>query len=259
MILNSAYCFITIISTIHRWCIMKRIKIIPRPKPDGVLVPQPPPPPPITTAVSVVKSYEKEHARDMEINDLKDDISNLKKELMDLKTQFENFIKQSQQQQSQQQQSQQQQTQQQLKRGCICDFVEWVDALEITNEDLEKLFNSKDICDWACSFVVDDLKKKSFDHVPICSIKGSKSDILIYISKNWTKLTDEELSVQFVNKIFKKLLRAFTDWKNENYKLIMMNDKVGSVYHTNNARILSFNENATKLKLKLFNALNNMN
>ena len=233
---------------------MKRIKIIPRPKPDGVLVPQPPPPPPIATAVSVVKSVDKEHARDMEINDLKDDISNLKKELMDLKTQFENFIKQSQHQQSQQQQSQQQ-----LKRGCICDFVEWVDALEITSEDLEKLFNSKDICDWACSFVVDDLKKKSFEHVPICSIKGSKSDILIYISKNWMRLTDEELSVQFVNKIFKKLLRAFTDWKNENYKLIMINDKVGSLYHTNNARILSFNENATKLKLKLFNALNNMN
>jgi hypothetical protein len=240
---------------------MKRIKIIPRPKTDGVLVP--PLNVPIVPIVPIVPSVpsdekEKEHARDVEINNLKDDISNLKKELMDLKTQFENFIKQSQQQQSQQEQSQQQ-SQQQLKRGCICDFVEWVDALEITSEDLEKLFNSKDICDWACRFVVDDLKKKSFEHVPICSIKGSKSDILIYISKNWTKFTDEEFSVQFVNKIFKKLLRSFTDWKNENYKLIMMNDKVGSVYHTNNARILSFNENATKLKLKLFNALNNVN
>lgn len=227
---------------------MKRIKIIPRPKPELV----PPLNAPIVPSVPSDEK-DKEHARDMEINNLKDDISNLKKEMMDLKTQFDNFIKQSQQQQSQQQ------SQQQLKRGCICDFVEWVDALEITSEDLEKLFNSKDICDWACRFVVDDLKKKSFEHVPICSIKGSKSDILIYISKNWTKLTDEELSVQFVNKIFKKLLRAFTDWKNENYKLIMMNDKVGSIYHTNNARILSFNENATKLKLKLFNALNNVN
>ena len=245
MILKSVYC-IFIISAIHRCYIMKRIKIIPRPKPELV-------PPLNVPSVPIVPSDEKEHARDMEINNLKDDISNLKKEMMDLKTQFENFIKQSQQQQSQQQ------SQQQLKRGCICDFVEWVDALEITSEDLEKLFNSKDVCDWACSFVMDDLKKKSFEYVPICSIKGSKSDILIYISKNWTKFTDEEFSVQFVNKIFKKLLRAFTDWKNENYKLIMMNDKVGSVYHTNNARILSFNENATKLKLKLFNALNNMN
>ena len=229
---------------------MKRIKIIPRPKPELVPPPLLPLPPTVSVAPNV-QSDEKEHARDVEINNLKYDISNLKKELMVLKTHFENFIKQSQQQQSQQQQ--------QLKRGCSCDFVEWVDALEITSEDLEKLFNSKDICDWACSFVVDDLKRKSFEHVPICSIKGSKSDILIYISKNWTKLTNEELSVQFVNKIFKKLLRAFTDWKNENYKLIMMNDKVGSVYHTNNARILSFNENATKLKLKLFNALNNVN
>ena len=227
---------------------MKRIKIIPRPKPELV----PPLNAPIVPSVPSDEK-DKEHARDMEINNLKDDISNLKKEMMDLKTQFDNFIKQSQQQQSQQQ------SQQQLKRGCICDFVEWVDALEITSEDLEKLFNSKDICDWVCSFVVDDLKRKSFENVPICSIKGSKSDILIYISKNWTKLTDEELSVQFVNKIFKKLLRAFTDWKNENYKSIMMNDKVASVYHTNNARILSFNENATKLKLKLFNALNNVN
>lgn len=226
---------------------MKRIKIIPRPKPELV-------PPLNVPIVPSVPSDEKENARDMEIISLKDDITNIKKELMDLKTQFENFIKQSQQQQSHHTQQQQQ-----LKRGCICDFVEWVDALEITSEDLEKLFNSKDVCDWACSFVVDDLKKKSFENVPICSIKGSKSDILIYISKNWTKLTDEELLIQFVNKIFKKLLRTFTDWKNENYKSIMMNDKVGSVYHTNNARILSFNENATKLKLKLFNALNNMN
>lgn len=257
------YCVITIISAIHRCYIMKRIKIIPRPKPELLVPPPSPPPPPLPTASVVAndKASDKreEHARDIEINNLKDDISNLKKEMMDLKAQFDNFIKQSQQQQSQQQQSHQMQQQQQLKRGCICDFVEWVDALEITSEDLEKLFNSKDVCDWACSFVVDDLKKKSFEHVPICSIKGSKSDILIYISKNWTKLTDEELLVQFVNKIFKKLLRTFTDWKNENYKSIMMNDKVGSVYHTNNARILSFNENATKLKLKLFNALNNLN
>ena len=150
---------------------MKRIKIIPRPKPE--LVPPPLLPPP---TASVVASYEKdkEHARDVEINNLKDDISNLKKEMMDLKTQFENFIKQSQQQQSQQEQSQQQ-SQQQLKRGCICDFVEWVDALEITSEDLEKLFNSKDICDWACRFVVDDLKKNHLSTSRFVQSKGQKA------------------------------------------------------------------------------------
>jgi len=218
--------------------VIKKIKIIPKPKP-------------------LVPIDEKEHARDMEIINLKDDISNLKKELMDFKTQFEYFKKELQQSQQQSQQSQQQS--QHSQRGCSCDFVEWINTLEITSEDLEKLFNSKDVCDWACSFVVDDLNKKSFECVPICSIKGSKSDILIYTSNCWTKLTDEELSLQFVNKLFKKLLRSFTDWKNDNYKLIMANDKIGSIYHTNNARILSFNENATKLKLKLFNALNNMN
>jgi len=217
--------------------VIKKIKIIPKPKP-------------------LVPIDEKEHARDMEIINLKDDISNLKKELMDFKTQFEYFKKELQQSQQQSQQSQQQS--QHSQRGCSCDFVEWINTLEITSEDLEKLFNSKDVCDWACSFVVDDLNKKSFECVPICSIKGSKSDILIYTSNCWTKLTDEELSLQFVNKLFKKLLRSFTDWKNDNYKLIMANDKIGSIYHTNNARILSFNENATKLKLKLFHALNNM-
>ena len=217
--------------------VIKKIKIIPKPKP---LVP-------------VITVDEKERGRDMEIINLKDDISNLKKELMDFKTQFEYF-----KQEMQQSQQTQQQSQQQSQLGCSCDFVEWINTLEITIEDLEKLFNSKDVCDWACNFVVDDLKKKSFEHIPICSIKGSKSDILIYISNRWTKLTDEELSVQFVNKLFKKLLRSFTDWKNDNYKLIMVNDKIGSIYHTNNARILSFNENSTKLKLKLFHALNNM-
>jgi hypothetical protein len=128
--------------------------------------------------------------------------------------------------------------------------------LEITSDDLEKLFNSKDVCDWTCMFVVDNLNKKTSEYVPICSLKGSRSDILIYTSKNWKKLTDEELSVEFMNKLFKKILRSFTDWKNDNYKQIMINEKVGSIYHTNNARILSFNDNATKLKLKLFHALN---
>ena len=233
---------------------MKKIKIIPKPKPNLEFVP---PPSPIVPVASNVPSdeKEKEDARDTEIFNLKDDIANLKKELMDLKKQFQYFI------QSQQPQPQQPQQPQQLSscRGCNCNFAEWVDKLEISSEELEKLFKSKDVVDWACSFVVDDLKKKSFEYVPICSIKGSKCDILIYISKNWTKLTDEELLVQFVNKIFKKLLRSFTDWKNDNYKSIMMNDKISSIYHTNNARILSFNENATKLKLKLFHALNNMN
>jgi len=234
---------------------MKRIKIIPKPKPELLLVPPPPSPPPI------IKSDEKEHARDMEIINLKDNISNIKKELMDFKTQLE-YFKQELQEQSQKQmqhQQHQQHQQQQSKRGCSCDFVEWVNALEITSEDLEKLFKSKDVCDWACNLIVDDLNKKSFEHIPICSIKGSKSDILIYISSSWMKPTDEELSLQFVNKLFKKLLRSFTDWKNENYKLIMANEKIGSIYHTNNARILSFNENTVKLKHKLFHALNNMN
>jgi hypothetical protein len=226
---------------------MKRIKIIPKPKPELLLVPPPPSPPPI------VKSDEKEHARDMEIINLKDNIANIKKELMDFKTQYEYF------KQELQQQSQKQTQQQQSKRGCSCDFVEWVNALEITSEDLEKLFKSKDVCDWACNLIVDDLNKKSFEHIPICSIKGSKNDILIYTSSSWMKPTDEELSLQFVNKLFKKLLRSFTDWKNENYKLIIANEKIGSIYHTNNARILSFNENTVKLKHKLFHALNNMN
>lgn len=207
----------------------------------------------ITTNVISAISETSGHDHDdnaWEIKELKDDIFNLKKELIELKTQFDIF-KQQQQLKHQSQQSQ---------HFCSCDFIEWVNTLEITIADLERLFKSKDICDWACNFIVDDLKKKSFEHVPICSIKGSKSDILIYTSNSWTKPTDEELSVQLVNKLFKKLLRSFTDWKNENYKLIMMNDKIGTVYHTNNARILSFNENTVKLKHKLFHALlNNMN
>jgi len=193
-----------------------------------------------------------------EIKELKDDIFNLKKELMELKTQFDIFKQQQSQQQSHQshQSHQSLQQSQQSQDVCSCDFIEWVNTLEITPADLERLFNSKDICDWVCNLITDDLNKKSFQQVPICSIKGSKNDILIYTSNSWTKPTDEDLSLHFVNKLFKKLLRSFTDWKNENYKLIMMNDKIGTIYHTNNVRILSFNENTVKLKHKLFHALN---
>jgi hypothetical protein len=189
-----------------------------------------------------------------EIKELKDDIFNLKKELMELKTQFDIFKQQQETHQSHQ--SQQSHQSHQSQHVCSCDFIEWVNTLEITPADLERLFNSKDICDWVCNLITDDLNKKSFQQVPICSIKGSKNDILIYTSNSWTKPTDEELSLHFVNKLFKKLLRSFTDWKNENYKLIMMNDKIGTIYHTNNVRILSFNENTVKLKHKLFHALN---
>ena len=236
---------------------MKKIKIKPKSKPNDFVT--------TTTTTSSISEINVHDDNVSEIKELKDDIFNLKKELIELKAQFEIFKQhQSQQQQSQQQpshqqQSQQQQSQQQLQHFCSCDFIEWANALEIKVEDLEKLFKSKDICDWACNLIIDNLNKKSFEHIPICSIKGSKNDILIHTSNRWMKLTDEELSLQFVNKLFKKLLRSFTDWKNENYKLIMVNEKIGTIYHTNNARILSFNENTVKLKHKLFHALNNMN
>ena len=196
----------------------------------------------MTTSASAITSETSNHDDSSEIKELKDDIFNLKKELIELKTQFDIF--------KQQQESWLHQSPHQSQHFCSCDFIEWVNTLEITPADLERLFKSKDICDWACSLIVDDLKKKTFEHVPICSIKGSKNEILIYTSNRWMKPTDEELSLQFVNKLFKKLLRSFTDWKNENYKLIMMNDKIGTIYHTNNARILSFNENTVKLKHK---------
>jgi hypothetical protein len=226
---------------------MKKIKIKPKPKPNDFVT--------TTSAISEINIHDDNVS---EIKELKDDIFNLKKELIELKAQFEIFKQYQSQNQSHQQQSQNQ-SQQQLQHFCNCDFIEWANELEIKVEDLEKLFKSKDICDWACNLIVDNLNKKSFEHIPICSIKGSKNDILIYTSNRWMKLTDEELSLQFVNKLFKKLLRSFTDWKNENYKLIMMNEKIGTIYHTNNARILSFNENTVKLKHKLFHALNNMN
>ena len=236
---------------------MKKIKI--KPKPKSI-----PPNDSITTTtltrittsatseISETNCYDDDNNA-CEIKELKDDIFNLKKELIELKTQFDIF---KQQQQLWSQQSHQSHQSHQSQHFCSCDFIEWVSTLEITPADLERLFNSKEICDWACNLIVDDLNKKTFEHVPICSIKGSKNDILIYTSNRWMKPTDEELSLLFVNKLFKKLLRSFTDWKNENYKLIMMNDKIGSIYHTNNARILSFNENTVKLKHKLFHALN---
>lgn len=234
---------------------MKKIKIKPKPKPNDFVTTTT-----TTSAISAISAISEINIHDdnvSEIKELKDDIFNLKKELIELKAQFEIFKQHQSQQQSQNQS--QQQSQQQLQHFCNCDFIEWANELEIKVEDLEKLFKSKDICDWACNLIVDNLNKKSFEHIPICSIKGSKNDILIYTSNRWMKLTDEELSLQFVNKLFKKLLRSFTDWKNENYKLIMMNEKIGTIYHTNNARILSFNENTVKLKHKLFHALNNMN
>ena len=135
------------------------------------------------------------------------------------------------------------------------DFCDWTNGLELTLHDLETMFESKDIVDWACKFIVADLKQRSSHPYPLCAIKGSRNEMLMYDKGVWKKMTDQEFSSTIMNKMFKKLLAAFTAWKNENYNKILTSEQFSTLYHSNYARILSFNENASKLKTKLFHAL----
>jgi len=137
------------------------------------------------------------------------------------------------------------------------DFSEWVNGFEMVPEDLEKLFQSKDIIEWACHFIMGDLNKKKMNPYPICSIKGSKNEILVYDLKRWRKISDNELFTKLTDKLFKKILKIFTQWKNDNYSRILTIEQFATMYHSNYARILSFNENFSKLKLKLFHLLEN--
>ena len=137
------------------------------------------------------------------------------------------------------------------------DFSEWVNGFEMVPEDLENLFQSKDIIEWACHFIMGDLNKKKMNPYPICSIKGSKNEILVYDSKRWRKISDNELFTKVTDKLFKKILKIFTQWKNDNYSRILTSEQFATMYHSNYARILSFNENFSKLKLKLFHLLEN--
>ena len=139
------------------------------------------------------------------------------------------------------------------------EFSEWINGLEMMPEDLEKLFQSKDIIDWACHFIMGDLNKKKIHPYPLCSIKDSKNDILVYDSKRWRKISDAELFTKFTDKLFKKILKTFTQWKNDNYSRILTSEHFATMYHSNYAKILSFNENFSKLKLKLFHILDNQN
>ena len=135
------------------------------------------------------------------------------------------------------------------------DFCDWTNGLELTLHDLETMFESKDMVDWACKFIVADLKQRSSHPYPLCAIKGSRNEMLMYDKGVWKKMTDQEFSSTIMNKMFKKLLAAFTAWKNENYNKILTSEQFSTLYHSNYARILSFNENASKLKTKLFHAL----
>ena len=143
------------------------------------------------------------------------------------------------------------------KQGDMSDFSEWINGMEMVPEDLENLFQSKDIIEWACHFMMGDLNKKKIHPYPICSIKGSKNEILVYDSKRWRKISDNELFTKLTDKLFKKILKIFTQWKNDNYSKILTSEHFATMYHSNYARILSFNENFSKLKLKLFNVLEN--
>jgi hypothetical protein len=135
------------------------------------------------------------------------------------------------------------------------DFGEWISGLELTLHDLEAMFESKDVVEWASKFIVADLKKRSSHPYPLCAIKGSRNEMLMYDNNAWKKMTDQEFSSTIMNKMFKKLLAVFTAWKNENYNKILTSEQFSTLYHSNYARILSFNENASKLKTKLFHAL----
>jgi hypothetical protein len=136
------------------------------------------------------------------------------------------------------------------------DFGEWASCgLEVTRQDLEMMFESSDVVDWACKFIVADLKQKSSHPYPLCAIKGSRNEILMYDKCAWKKMTDQEFASTIMNNVFKKLLAAFTAWKNENYNKILTSEHFSTLYHSNYARILSFNENASKLKIKLFHVL----
>jgi hypothetical protein len=135
------------------------------------------------------------------------------------------------------------------------DFGVWVSGLEVTSHDLEAMFESKEIVDWASKFIVADLKQRSGHPYPLCAIKGSRNELLMYDKDAWKKMTDQEFASTIMNKMFKKLLAAFTAWKNENYNKILSSEHFSTLYHSNYARILSFNENVSKLKMKLFHAL----
>ena len=143
------------------------------------------------------------------------------------------------------------------KQGDVSYFSEWINGMEMASEDLETLFQSKDIIEWACHFMIGDLNKKKMNPYPICSIKGSKNEILVYDSKRWRKISDHELFTKLTDKLFKKILKIFTQWKNDNYSRILTSEHFATMYHSNYARILSFNENFSKLKLKLFHLLEN--
>lgn len=135
-------------------------------------------------------------------------------------------------------------------------FEEWIDGLEITARDLEILFDSKDVVEWASKFIVADLKQRSSHPYPLCAIKGSRNELLIYDKEcAWKKMTDQEFGSTVVKTVFKKMIAVFTWWKNENYSRILTSEHFSTLYHSNYARILSFNENASKLKIKLFHEL----
>jgi hypothetical protein len=141
------------------------------------------------------------------------------------------------------------------EKSAASDFGEWVNGVELTRQDLETMFECSDVVDWASKFIVADLKQRSGHPYPLCAIKGSRNELLMYEKDAWKKMTDQEFASTIVNKVFKNLLAVFTAWKNENYNRILTSEHFSTLYHSNYARILSFNENASKLKTRLFHAL----
>tara|TARA_Y100000389_G_scaffold78364_2_gene75209 strand:+ start:923 stop:1717 length:795 start_codon:yes stop_codon:yes gene_type:complete len=124
------------------------------------------------------------------------------------------------------------------------DFIKFLNSIQITNIELEKVFE-KDYIDGIFQILIDYIEKiKHNNEIPIKAFNNKEGVLYIYIKlpdsdKNWTLISEDE--IKSIYKYFnKKLLPLFLKWKEVNEKQLHPDDYT-LIYVKNMKRVLGTN------------------
>jgi hypothetical protein len=124
------------------------------------------------------------------------------------------------------------------------DFIKFLNSIEVTNIELEKVFE-KDYVDGIFQILIDYIEKiKHNNEIPIKAFNNKEGVLYAYIKipdsdKNWSAISEDE--IKSIYKYFnKKLLPLFLKWKEVNEKKLDPDDYT-LIYVKNMKRVLGTN------------------
>jgi hypothetical protein len=135
------------------------------------------------------------------------------------------------------------------------DFEKYIENIEITNEDLNNVFKSKDNVDALSSLIIKQFPIENHRIFPIVTFCQKQNIFYVYKNNKWSIMKEKDYTFM-VNKISKSLIKYFNNWFEKNKNGVFNNENVQNKYLDNLEKILGKShkivENQKKIKSILF-------